>query len=252
MSGYEKIIILCVCVVALLLGCVSQPGPTEPAPTGVRETSVMIKQEKQVIDVNRDLLHAAFNGQTPELIAALEPVGDESAEGEDVLVEDGLTALLLASVRGHSKSVRVLVDAGVDVNGKTVRGGTALMWAAGSHEDSAETVEVLLELGANVNAKTVDGRTALMDAAMRGNTGSVQNLLFAGANVNKQTVRRVTPLLEAVQQGHVETVKLLLIYGAEVNIRDREGNTPLTAAKTAGFNSIVQLLQEAGAVDILE
>jgi hypothetical protein len=254
MSGYERVFVLCVCISVLLSGCVTLPPSTTTAPGTTTETSVMTRQEQMVIEVNEDLLIAAFNGDAAGLRGALKPEeGEDGAdkEGEPV-VENGSTALLLASVMGHAGSVRALIDAGVDVNGRSARGCTALMWAAGSRQDTAETVAVLLELGADVNAGTVDGRTALMDAALHGNTPVVRDLLLAGSEVNVRTKRGRTPLFEAVRGGSDETVRLLLSFGAEPNVRDVEGNTPMTEAREAGFGEIVRLLDETGAVDLSE
>jgi uncharacterized protein len=86
----------------------------------------------------------------------------------------GETALEIASRRGHTKTVRMLLDAGADVN----EGSWALYFAScGGHE---EVVHALIEGGAAVNQKVV-GEKALKGAWRRGHTKIVQMLLDAGA-----------------------------------------------------------------------
>jgi hypothetical protein len=250
MSGHDKVQLLLLCGLLIFCGCVSPPEPREPTSPEIREASVMVRKETLAIEVNEELLAAAFQGQAEELKAILDTV--EADEEGVKKIEGGLTALLLACVRGHAESVRVLLDAGVDVNGKTARGGTPLMWAAGSRDNTTETVQVLLEAGAAVNAKTSDGRTALMDAAMQGNTDAAKVLLRAGADIEEYTEEGTTPLMEAARHGNAETVQLLLENGARVNAVDREGRTALKQAAAAGHAETEQLLRQAGAVDFKE
>ena len=56
---------------------------------------------------------------------------------------------------------------------------TALLLAGSSH-----CVKLLLDAGADVNEPAVNGRTALMHAARDGNVNSVKLLIEAGADVN--------------------------------------------------------------------
>ena len=57
------------------------------------------------------------------------------------------TPLHFATIRDNSETVRVLLDAGADPNGRNVGGRTPLHLAKGS-----DTVQILLGAGANPNA----------------------------------------------------------------------------------------------------
>jgi ankyrin repeat protein len=210
MQVFTKIPILLIFIFTFLFGCISDPVTTGKDPGDTRETSIITDKEKTVIEIKDDILNAAFNGQADKLRALIETEEDMRA-----IMKDCNTALRLASVRGHTETVKVLIDKGVDVNCETGRGGTALMWAAGSQENTVDTVKALLEAGADVNKKTEDGCTALMDAARQGNIEIARVLLDSGAEVNAVNMEGRTALTEASAGGHKEIVRLLENEGAE-------------------------------------
>lgn len=121
-------------------------------------------------------------------------------------------------------------------------------------------VRVLLEAGANLEGKTEDdGKTPLMLAAEgtallatypssvdRMNQIEVIRLLIsAGADVNAKSNEGWTALIIAANSGCIEAIKLLLEAGADANAKDCWGDTALSRALEAGYMDIVQLLQQA-------
>ena len=69
---------------------------------------------------------------------------------------------MIASLRGQTEVVKMLLEKGADVNAKNTKGWTALMIA--SLRGQTEVVKNLLEKGADVNAKDEDGKSALKHA----------------------------------------------------------------------------------------
>jgi ankyrin repeat protein len=126
-----------------------------------------------------------------------------------------------------------------------IKGCTALMYA--SMEGHTEDVKLLIEAGADVNLQDKDGYTALMCASEIRYTESVGLLLEAGADVNVQDSSGYTALMVASEYGCIGVAKLLLEAGADVNVRDNYGYTALELAKRNGVWDIVKLLREAGA-----
>lgn len=73
--------------------------------------------------------------------------------------ENGMTALMLAALGGHTEVVDRLLAVGAAVNARDEHYGTALMRAAyGGHSVAAER---LVAAGADVNAEDAYGQTAL-------------------------------------------------------------------------------------------
>lgn len=77
-----------------------------------------------------------------------------------------------------------------------------------AEEGFPERVRILLEAGANVNATDKDGWTPLMIAAAAGNTITVHVLVDAGADVDASAQGQTASML-AAENRHFEIVELL-------------------------------------------
>ena len=195
------------------------------------------------------------------------------------LKENKLTQELCdAAQDGYVDVVRLLLDRGAEVNGKTIGGWTPIHYAAWyGHVDvatlllgrgaevnvkdnagltpihyaawyaHADVVRLLLDRGAEVNVKGNDGWTPLHDAAQDGYVDVVRLLLDRGAEVNGKTIGGWTPIHYAAWYAHADVATLLLDRGAEVNVKDNEGWTPLHHAAEMGHIEIVALLLDYGA-----
>ncbi|GAB4351242.1 MAG: ankyrin repeat domain-containing protein [Candidatus Abyssubacteria bacterium] len=176
----------------------------------------------------------------------------------DTRDKEGATALMCAAGKGDVDIARLLVEHGADVNVKTKRCGTALIWATGGlideeEEDHVEVIRFLVEHGADVNVQPryrggTLGMTPLMDASHAGNIDVVRFLLEHGANVNAEAHYRRTALMEAVQYAPAEVVRLLLEHGADPNVEmTGPGGTALTLAERMDRPDVVKMLIDAGA-----
>ncbi|WP_017663024.1 ankyrin repeat domain-containing protein [Baaleninema simplex] len=155
---------------------------------------------------------------------------DENLE-ED---EDSDNRLFDAACRAL-EIVRLLIDAGADVNLPNCNGTTPLEivleqgmmdWI----EQSAEMVKLLIEAGADVNVAGDRGETPLMKLARYNRKDICQQLLQAGATVNTQDDRGKTALTIASEFGSSVVAKCLIEAGVDVNLADRNGNTALDYA----------------------
>eukprot|EP00752_Nemacystus_decipiens_P015154 g13500.t1 len=119
-----------------------------------------------------------------DVVRALLRHGSSVGESDD----DGFTALHRAAEvddpdRDNGDVIRVLLEAGADIEAKTIRDGcTPLHLAAFGRMASSATICALLEGDANVNARSTGESTPLHDACFRSNFGAVELLLRWGAD----------------------------------------------------------------------
>lgn len=110
-------------------------------------------------------------------------------------------------------------------------------------------IEALLAQGVDVNGLTAGGRTALMGASYQGNIGIVKTLLAYGADVNIADAMGTTALMDALAFGDATIVNLLIAAGADINAQDKQNVTVLGRAKKIGNEQIIKILEQAGAVE---
>ena len=153
------------------------------------------------------------------------------------------TALMEASMDGHTEVARLLLDSGCNVNMPQDSFESPLTLAAcGGHFDLAK---LLIERGANLEEVNDEGYTALMEAAREGHEKVVKVLIEAGADVNQQTEEtQETALTLACCAGFIDVATLLINANADI---EKGASTPLMEAAQEGYEKLVDYLIESGA-----
>ena len=190
-------------------------------------------------DVNEseDLLYLVLLGTKP---------GD--TECLQLLVNSGVnqtlrhSSPLIGAVRDEAK-VRVLIEAGTDVNNTDVDGITATMHAAAVR--NASCMKLLIDAGADVNARNNTGSTAMMYTIGLINQPDlpgilrrpssyitkieecINQLVAAGASINAADNHGFTPIARAAQICNIKCLKIIIAHGADVNVADNARITPL-------------------------
>jgi ankyrin repeat protein len=158
--------------------------------------------------------------------------------------ERNATPLIYAAAFGSLDAMRMLIDAGADVNARNAFDATALLWCA---SDLAK-VRLLVEKGADVNVKSKQGKTPLLVAADHSGAEPIVRLLLAkGADAKAVDGFMNTSLSVAAQADDTASVRLLIEKGVDVNARNRAGDTALMYAAANGNLEAVRLLLKAGA-----
>jgi ankyrin repeat protein len=129
---------------------------------------------------------------------------------------DGTPVLHLAVCMNHFKIVKLLLDAGVDVNSHSheklyLPGATALHFAASWGR--LELAKLLLDRGADINARDARGATPLHFAATRPSESIARLLLQRGADVKAADLEGKTPLdyCRRMQRGKTINIEKLLL-----------------------------------------
>ena len=168
--------------------------------------------------------------------------------------DDGDSLLYFASHKGSIGTVKVLIEAGSNVNQATTDDGSTPLYTA-SQEGNVDIVKVLIKAGGNVNQASTDDGTPLLIASLQGNVDIVKVLIKAGGNVNKiSTKDGVSPLWIAAQQGNVDTVRVLIKAGGNINQTSlkniHHSLTPLSIACCEGHTETVRLLLQQPNIDV--
>jgi ankyrin repeat protein len=180
----------------------------------------------------------------PDRPGYVEMFDDLVAAGCDIhyLNHDGRSLFVRAGASFGHEICKRLISAGVSVNGKDPRGLTALHWAVAN----PKSVRILLEAGAEVDAKTVGGTTPLLRAAHNNRVESFRLLVSHGADIHVVDSKGRTTLHAAAGKGSSDIVRFLIDQGLDVNALDAEMKTPLHIAARAGRVDVCRLLIDAG------
>jgi len=129
----------------------------------------------------------------------------------------GWTPLLEACCQGCEDVVKKLIDFNVEVNGKDQKGMAPLHYAA---KRTPGFVKMLINAGANINEADSCGWTALFYAS--NNLEVVNSLVYEGASVNLVDLAGKSLLYHVVccNNPNLEIVRFLIESGAKVNSED--------------------------------
>ncbi|KAG9397312.1 Ankyrin repeats (3 copies) [Carpediemonas membranifera] len=203
-----------------------------------------------LLDAGADINGALQTGETPLLSTALYNPTFLShvvrLPGVNLDQPAGLGAPVLLHAAGSDKidSVRVLIQAGADINLCFPRHGTALMVAANYGHD--EVLGCLLEAGADADVVDEDGDTALICAVRWGHLSCAGRLLRAGCDINTRLPNGSNAAFIAAANGFSDILGLLVAAGVETTAPGEDGKLPSEIAQTNGHQACATLLEVSG------
>jgi ankyrin repeat protein len=155
---------------------------------------------------------------------------------------DGMSALVLATVRGHSAVVTLLLERGANPNADGA-GYTALHWASGSWESELTTTAITTDREgtewytvAGLKEHKLEVVTALLAHGADPNARLTKTPARAGSSRNAALpeLEGATPYLLAAMAGDTQVMRTLAAAGADVGLRTKAEGTPLMAAAGLG------------------
>jgi uncharacterized protein len=194
---------------------------------------------KDRIRRNRELVDAAGDGASQRVLSLL-----RDGAKVDHKDDNGATALHHAAANGRLECVRILVEAGSDVNGGSSQ-SPVLLAAAGNGQ--GEVLEYLLSIpGTELDRQDSSGATALHAAAARGEVEVMKLLIARGSDVNHRSSSTHclrSTLVTAVAYEQPAAVQLLCsLPQLQPGVPDSKKMTPLHHAVLKRNRWILEML----------
>ncbi|MEL6347651.1 MAG: ankyrin repeat domain-containing protein [Myxococcota bacterium] len=169
----------------------------------------------------------------------------------DARYEYGVTPLLLACKAGNEAMVRLLVDAGADIEAENSYPYTPLQMAL--EHQHADIALFLLSLGVDVNVRESNDHMPLYSAFDKFSNDPVRfsladAMLERGADINDRTRYHTILTLACDYDPNLEDVRYAIGKGIDVSIRTYEGKSALMLASKYGNLQIMKLVLDAGAL----
>ncbi|KAM9551529.1 ankyrin repeat domain-containing protein 6-like isoform 6-T11 [Salvelinus alpinus] len=187
-----------------------------------------------VLALSERLLVASHKGQADNVVQLIN-------KGAKVAVTKyGRSPLHLASYKGHTEVVRILLKADCDLDIQDDGEQTALHRAA--VVGNSDVISALIQEGCALDRQDKDGNTALHEVSWHGFSQSVKLLVKAGANVHSKNKAGNTALHLACQNGHAQSSKVLLLGGSRPDSKNHVGDTCLHVAARYNHVSMLRVL----------
>ncbi len=162
------------------------------------------------------------------------------------------SALLIAAMNQYYDLVQYLIVIGADLNAQDNTRLNPFIW--GCIQNDLKLVKIMVEAGADLECLTRFGGNGLIPASDKGNVEVVEYLLTnTDINPNHTNYLGWTALIEAVSlngddERQQKVVELLLQNGAEPNLADAHNKTPFRLAKDRGNMMIAEIVSAHGGI----
>lgn len=171
-------------------------------------------------------------------------------------LEDGLdpnfehknkTPLNNSIIANNLRLVKILIDAGADVNFPLSNKESAILTSAWS--GNVEILKILISNGANPYDMDSANSSVVCRASEYANKEFLKTLILAGGKSFDfcGCEEGWSPLMHAAYKGKTDIVEMLLSNDVNVNATNLKGQTALMLASAYGKTKIVELLLQSGA-----
>ncbi|WP_090753059.1 ankyrin repeat domain-containing protein [Nonlabens sp. Hel1_33_55] len=183
---------------------------------------------------------AVFNNDTTSVKILI-----ENGANVNGLTEKGLTPIIVGSMANAKESVRILLDNGADVNWKSPAVGNQEAIRFASKNGTVEFIKMLLDAGADMESTANDGGTPLLAAVYSNNYNLAKFYFDMGAKVNILARDGECIILEAIKTKNPKMVELALQYNCPLDFKDGKGLSTKQIADATGNKKIKNLIKNA-------
>lgn len=201
----------------------------------------------------KEVMAAIANNDTASLLQ-LSIKTDGLNKPDPLMLEDFDAALelalcdppaIIAAEHGHVEALKVLIEAGIDINQANNQGETPAFIAA--RNGYGGVLQLLIQHGANLRTPNVLGATPAFAAAGAGQVDALKLLIAQQVNLEEQNLLSETPIYNAASSGHEKVIELLIEQNVDINKPNRDGFTPVFIAVFYRHEEALKALAKGGA-----
>ena len=149
-----------------------------------------------------------------------------------------------AATNGHLDVLRMLANAGANLNVQAEPGGETACYTA-AHDGRAKALALLADMGADVQLPARDGSTPIYIAAGRGKESCVRCLAALRADLSAKIEGiGVTPAFIAARFGHLTVLVILALQAADLQLRTEHGDACVQVARKYRHAQVVRFLSK--------
>ena len=160
----------------------------------------------------------------------------------------GSTACHMAVQKDDPVYIKILKEAGADINVRNDYGITPLMVAC-SKGTNIDVIDYLVENGAKINQRDKYGSDAFMYSMANSNINVIKHLIDLGADIHTKSGNGENILMAAIDNGaDLERIKYLLSLGIDINEESKNGEQAISKAAYNNPNlDVIDYLVKNGA-----
>ena len=190
---------------------------------------------------NLKYIHLVVLGCSPLDLSTYLPI---STEEVDVADSWGRTALMWAAWRADSTSVSILLRYGADAQASSFNGNSVLMYA--TYGGSTDCLRLLLDAGADINHTCRSLVTPPMPENINDNQAIASVRVIRGAAIEASRHQKFTPLYVAALTAQTDSLIYLVDCGATTDVTLWNCSTPLSVAISLNNHRAVEALIRKG------
>lgn len=188
-----------------------------------------------------------MRGDVNRLRAMIKYYKKNNMDINNVTDDNGESLLSISSYHGKIHCVKLLIDAGANINHRNSLGETPLLLAIRQFYKNKKVIEYLIDIGCDYNIANNYGETPLINICRYyKNLHIIRRLLeFNDIDVNASNIYGQTALHMCVKCDHMLAIEILLNDSrCDKNVKDKEGFTAEGLARLKGYDRLVNYIRD--------